>query len=113
MRDAPRCLFSICRKLLSASQPGNWRHRPVPTPRLKKRGKLANSIFFLPQVYPWQRVSEIIEFANRGKLDGKLAKSFWQSPVIWPKGSWKQTIASGYAGEQAPGIGTSCSSQTR
>jgi len=31
---------------------------------------------------PQHKVSEIIEFANRGKLSGKLAKSFWQSCVI-------------------------------
>src|SRR5438132_13240264 len=51
-------------------------HRPPPPP---KRGKLANSFFFLIQVAWPQGLSPKTEFANRGKLSGKLAKSFWQS----------------------------------
>ena len=48
------------------------------TPRPPKRGKLANSIFFRTQVLMETSVRAQNEFANRGKLIGKLAKSFWQ-----------------------------------
>ena len=47
-------------------------------PPLKKPGKLANSIFFRTQVLMETSVRAQNEFANRGKLIGKLAKSFWQ-----------------------------------
>ena len=50
----------------------------MPPPRLKKPGKLANSVFFLIQAACLQGFSGKTEFANRGKLSGKLAKSFWQ-----------------------------------
>ena len=43
---------------------------------------MANSFFFLIQATCLQGFSGKIEFANRGKLSGKLAKSFWQPPAI-------------------------------
>jgi hypothetical protein len=46
------------------------------TPRLKNPGKLANSIFFRTQVTASFAVTALYEFANRGKLVGKVAKSF-------------------------------------
>jgi len=45
-------------------------------PRLKKRGKLANSFFFWPQALIYYGFAVKTEFANRGKLSGKLANSF-------------------------------------
>ncbi len=45
-------------------------------PRLKKRGKLANSIFLRTQHTSLYVFMEMNEFANRGKLSGKLANSF-------------------------------------
>jgi hypothetical protein len=47
-----------------------------PPPKTWQTGKL---IFFLTQAACLQRFSEKTEFANRGKLSGKLAMSFWQA----------------------------------
>jgi hypothetical protein len=44
-------------------------------PGLQKRGKLANSIFFATQILAPELARSKLEFANRGKLGGKLANS--------------------------------------
>ena len=44
------------------------------TPRLKKRGKLANSFFFLIQLTLRQWLADKTEFANRGKLTWQTGK---------------------------------------
>src|SRR5437870_6445506 len=46
------------------------------TPRLKKPGKLANSIFFRTQATPAIAVADTNEFANRSKLRWQVANSF-------------------------------------
>ena len=46
------------------------------TPHPQKRGKLANSIFFRTQLPAALAVTATTEFANRGKLSGKVANSF-------------------------------------
>src|SRR5260370_33194903 len=53
----------------------NWQATPLVPPRLKKRGKLANSFFFWTQLDMRQWFADETEFANRGKLTGKLANS--------------------------------------
>src|SRR5207249_529490 len=68
---------------LRPSPPSAWRadhgqrrtktHRP---PHPQKRGKLANSFFFRTQLPPATAVAATGEFANRGKLSGKVANSF-------------------------------------
>jgi hypothetical protein len=66
--------------------PKEFRQFFKDTPRLKKPGKLANSIFFPTQATCLQWLSGRTEFANRGKLDWQVAKSFWQS---MPQGCWQ------------------------
>jgi hypothetical protein len=51
-------------------------------PPLQKPGKLANSIFFRTQHSLPRALTATNEFANRGKLTGKVANSFWQRDAL-------------------------------
>src|SRR5437667_12576455 len=53
-------------------------------PRLKKRGKLANSIFCRTQPALWQDIRMKTEFANPGKLSWQTGKLIFRNHGFLP-----------------------------